>query len=546
VRGWIAAALTYAVLSALLCWPLVRALHTHLPLGELGEPTVPYFNLWTLLWNAERLRHGFTGYWDAPIFFPARDAFALSEPQGLTGLLFAPLALVAGPVGAYNLTLLALLVANGLAGRRLLIEAGVSAPLATWGGMFFIGLQFLREELGVLQLCATWPIVLGLSELTRLAHKADPWAVVRLSLCVVATGWSCIYYLLFFVLLIVIAGPFVARRSWFERPMLVAALLGMCCVALGILPLMAAEERAVASYTRSASAIHTGSSSALAYLQFPRDTPLARMIPAWARPEGRRSLYPGALLVALALVGGFRVGRRERRLLAYSSAALLVCLFLSFGTRLHLAGVTPYQLTAQRYLPGFDQLRSPYRGAVFVQLLLALWAGIGLASIVARLQPWAARLTGAGCVLLALVEVTPWHFRQARFAHEALAEPWLAWLRAQPDGAVAMVPPNPTWHVRDYVDTSLYMLQGLRHGHPIVNGYSGFFPPASDHMVLALREFPGTKSLEALRKGNVHYVVVDRKLDAVRTLTAHPDPRLEPVYENGPRIVYRLRASHAR
>ncbi|HTU60213.1 MAG TPA: hypothetical protein VMF89_17305 [Polyangiales bacterium] len=542
MRGWLVAALAYAALSALLCWPIVRALHTHLPLGELGEPTVPYFNLWTLLWNAERLRHGFAGYWDAPIFYPARDAFALSEPQGLTGLLFAPLALLAGPVGAYNLTLLALLVANGLAGRCLLIEAGTAAPLATWGGMFFIGLQFLREELAVLQLCATWPIVLGLCELTRLAQRADPWAIVRLAVWVVATGWSCIYYLLFFVLLIVLAGPFVVRRSWFERPMLIAMLFGTCCVAAGLVPLTAAEERAVASFTRSASAIHTGSSSALAYLQFPRDTPLAQLIPAWARPEGRRSLYPGMLLVGLAVVGGFGVGRRERRrLLAYSSAALLVCLFLSFGTRLQLAGISPYQLTAQRYLPGFDHLRSPYRGAVFVQLLLALWAGIGLASLAARLQPWAARLASAGCVLLALLEVTPWHFTRARFPHEVLHEPWLEWLRAQPEGAVAMVPVNPTWHVRDYVDTTLYMLQGLKHGHPIVNGYSGFFPPASDDMVLALRGFPGAASLEALRKGDVRYVVVDRKLDAVRTLTERPDPRLEPVYEHGPRIVYRVR-----
>jgi len=541
-RDWLIAALAYAALSALLCWPLVRELHTHLPLGELSEPTVPYFNLWTLLWNAQRLGHGFAGYWDAPIFYPARDAFAMSEPQGLTGLGFAPLAFLFGPVAGYNIILLALLAANGLAGRRLLREVGAGAPLATWGGMFFVGLQFLREELGVLQLCATWPIVMGLCELARLAHKADPWAVVRLGLWVVATGWSCVYYLLFFVLLIALAVPFVVQRSWAERRMLAAALLGASLVGAGVGPLIAAEQRAVAGYTRSNTAVHSGSGSALAYLQFPRDTPLARLVPGWARSEGRRSLYPGMLLVALALVGGYGVGRHERRrLLAYSCAALLMCLLLSFGTRLHLAGVTPYQLTVQRYLPGFDHLRSPYRAAVLVQLLLALWAGIGLASVAARLQPWAARSLCAMCVTIALLEVTPLRFARARFPHERLAEPWLRWLRAQPKGAVAMVPPNQTWHVRDYVDTTLYMLQGLQHAHPIVNGYSGFFPPASDRMVLALRAFPGGDSLRELRATNVRYVVVDRELAAVQMLTQNPNPALVPAYTRGPRVVYRVR-----
>jgi hypothetical protein len=144
-------------------------------------------------------------------------------------------------------------------------------------------------------------------------------------------------------------------------------------------------------------------------------------------------------------------------------------------------------------------------------------------------------------VLIALLELTPWHFARARFPHERLAEPWLAWLKAQPEGAVAMLPPNATWHVRDYVDTSLYMLQGLQHRHPIVNGYSGFFPPASDRMVIALRGFPGPASLEALREAHVRYAVVDRKLNAVRVLSERPNPSLVPVYTSGAHVVYLVR-----
>lgn len=544
-RGFWAAPLAYFALSLLLCWPLALRLFTHIPLGTLAEPTVPYFNLWTLQWNALQLQRGFAEYWNAPIFFPARDAFALSEPQGLTGLLFAPLAAAVGPLGGYNLTLLLLLTANGLAGRRLLREAGASTTLASWGGVLFVGMQFLREELGVLQLCATWPIVLSLSEIARLTRQPDPWAVIRLGLSIVATGWSCIYYLLFSVVLIALSAPFVLRRCWLERRMLSALLLGLVVVALGILPLIAAEQRAVASYTRSAQAIHSGSGSALAYLHFPRDTPLAKLVPSWTRPSDRRSLYPGALVCVLAVLGAVdHARRRERRaLLWYSGAALALALFLSFGTRLHIAGFTPYELTAQRYLPGFDRLRSPYRCAAFVQILLALWAGLGLHVIAAwqrraRPQLWAANLALAGCVLLALFEVTPWHFDRAAFPHAALVEPWIAWLAHQPPGAVAMFPPNPTGRSKDYVDTTVYMLQGLRHGHPIVNGYSGFFPPASDRMVDAMRTFPSAQSLKALRDTGVHYAVAERTLDAVRQLNERPNPGFQPVFTSGPRVVY--------
>jgi hypothetical protein len=533
------AALLYCCVSALLCAPLLPVLNTQLPLGELGEPTVPFFNLWTLQWNAERAASGFSGYWDAPIFFPARDTFALSEPQGLTGLLYAPLAALSGPVAGYNLTLLLLLAANGLAGRRLLVACGAGRSLATWGGVLFVGLQFLREELGVLQLCATWPVVLTLSEIALLTRGAEPWAVVRLGLWIGATAWSCIYYLLFLAVLVALAAPFVLRRSWLERRMLGALLLGLLIAAAAVAPLLAAEREAVAAHTRSASSIHSGSGSALSYLMFPRGSVLAQLVPSWSRAVGRRSLYPGALLVALAVLGGVRHGRREhRRLVLYSLSALSVALLLSFGTRLHIAGLTPYELTAQRYLPGFGHLRSPYRAAAFVQLLLALWAGLGLVSLAQRVQAraplWAAKLLPALCVTLALLEVTPWRFALAPFPDATLREPWIAWLAQQPKGAVAMLPVNPSGHVRDYVETTVYMLQGLRHRHPLVNGYSGFFPPAADRMVEALRDFPSERSMRALRNGHVRYAVVDRKLGT------QPPPGLEPVFSVGPRIVYRV------
>lgn len=545
LSGWLGATLAYLTLGLLLWLPLLTRLRTHIPLGELSDPTVPFFNLWTLSWNAQRLGHGFADYWNAPIFYPARDTFALSEPQGVTGLIFTPLQALAGPVAGYNLTLLALLIGNGLAGRRLLVASGASPRHATWAGLLFVALPLVREELGVLQLCAAWPSLLGFAEIALLTRRLNPWAVVRLGLWIVATAWSCIYYVLFFAWLVALAGPFVLRRGWLDRRLWIAALVALGLMGAGIRPLLAAERRAVSQHTRSASSIHMGSGSALAYLHFPKDTPLARLLPRWTRPPGRRSLYPGALVCMLALAGAYASRRRRQRWLAYSAAALLLALLLSFGTRLHLGGYTPYEHTAQRYLPGFDRLRSPYRAALFVQLLLTAWAGLGLEAIARALsrrsRPRAARLLPAACVLVALFEVTPWHFALERFPREALSEPWIAWLAQQPAGPVAMLPPNATGHAADYSETTVYMLQALRHGHPIVNGYSGFFPPASDRMVRALRTFPSARSLRALHESHIRYAVVARRLDAVRKLEQHPSSGLTLVYDRGPRLVFLVR-----
>ena len=88
--------LTAVAVTAPLAWRPGR-----LPLGTEPVATVPRFNLWTLSWTADRLTHGFAGWWDAPIFWPQRGAFAFSEPQPLTGLAFSAVRPLTGAAGGY-------------------------------------------------------------------------------------------------------------------------------------------------------------------------------------------------------------------------------------------------------------------------------------------------------------------------------------------------------------------------------------------------------------------------------------------------------------
>jgi hypothetical protein len=104
----------YVLVAAVLTWPLVAHLTDALSLGTEPTSTVPLFNLWTLEWNRAQIADLYANYWDAPLFHPTSGAFALSEPQPLTGLAYAPVAWLGGnPVLAYNLVSLAILALNG-------------------------------------------------------------------------------------------------------------------------------------------------------------------------------------------------------------------------------------------------------------------------------------------------------------------------------------------------------------------------------------------------------------------------------------------------
>jgi hypothetical protein len=104
----------------------------------------------------------------------------------------------------------------------------------------------------------------------------------------------------------------------------------------------------------------------------------------------------------------------------------------------------------------------------------------------------------------------PFGLATRRFPSEALHAPWVTWLAQHPDGgAVAMVPPALSGKVADYEPITLAMLQSLKHHHPLIDGYSGFFPYASDRLATRSLHFPSPGAVHALRHGRVRYVVVD-------------------------------------
>src|SRR5437773_2370728 len=89
----------FLALSIVATYPLIRHLGNTLP-GDLGDPL---FSAWTLGWDADRLKHGLAGVWDAPILFPDRHTLAYSEHLLGIGVFVAPVIWATGSaIAGYN------------------------------------------------------------------------------------------------------------------------------------------------------------------------------------------------------------------------------------------------------------------------------------------------------------------------------------------------------------------------------------------------------------------------------------------------------------
>jgi hypothetical protein len=201
---------------------------------------------------------------------------------------------------------------------------------------------------------------------------------------------------------------------------------------------------------------------------------------------------------------------------------LVLAFVLSFGARCAIGSLRPYEVSFERYWPGFGSARSPYRFAAFVQMFALVFAGVGFEMV--RRAFWWGRASGRsrGLLLVAaaaagFLESVPFEARLERFPVEALRAGWVEFLAQHPGGAVAMVPPALTGKVEDFQPTTIAMLQGLRHGHPLLNGYSGFFPPSADANIDALKRFPNPRSKRLLARISVRYAVVDKAWLGART-----------------------------
>jgi hypothetical protein len=222
------------------------------------------------------------------------------------------------------------------------------------------------------------------------------------------------------------------------------------------------------------------------------------------------------LLVSPTARARSRVFLRER---GYFVAVLLGAMWLSLGPIPQSLGrpveiVAPYRLLLE-HVPGFDGVRVPARFAMIVALALAALAGYG-AAWVSRARLGRAILFVAA--VIAVLEGTRLPFivngayalrdfntPEARLFRPARAPAVYREFAAQPSDAVLIELPlgPPDFDLRA-------MFYSVVHWRPLVNGYSGFYPPHYGRLITALSEIPRhvDVSIEALRSTGATHLIL--------------------------------------
>ncbi len=535
--------LFYLVGAVGITWPLGLQIGSHLPLGTESVATVPLFNLWSLLWNSNRLQQGLANYWNAPIFFPETGTFALSEPQPLTGLIFSMLLwLIRNPIAAYNLALLLFLTLNAISADWLMRKLGAGVAPAFLTGLLALALPFVGNELGVLQLTPVFPIFFTFGAMWSFANRPS-WTA---ALCI--GGWSGVafllsgYYGLFLTLFLLLGGLIFVQKSHLHGKALLQLGSGVMLAGLILLPLLPEQARLTADYSRSETTIENNSAELEEYLHLYRRTLGEAWLPWIVEDNGRQRLYPGTSLMVLAfigLIGGLRK-RSKRRWVIFAALGAILAFLFSLGLNLSFGDWQPYRLIKD-YYPGFAQLRSPFRLAVMVQIFLFGLAGFGLSIVWGK--RWGRRLIAVVLVLLVLVEVVPQPGRLYAVPEQAFEAAWIGWLADQPgEGAVLMLPMSQDSGVAAFEPIVIGMLQGLEHGRPLGNGYSGFFPSSYRSLKGGMTHFPDEETIQHLQMTGFSYLIIDQAWwdeEKEQDLSAWEDV-LELVYQDEAKVIYKI------
>ncbi len=511
-------------------YPLVRQMASALP-DNLGDPLLGTF---ILGWDADRIWHGFKGLWDAPFFFPMKDTLALSEHLLGIAIFTAPIQWITGnAVLTHNLAFLASYVLAGV-GMYVLARSLWGRPDAAWvGALAFAFATHKATHVSHLQVLMSGWMPIGLWGLHRYFEAGSRRALAVFVAGFALTALSNGYFLYFYAVPVIVVAAshlvqlIIMRRSADPSPARpwrrVMAELAIAAVSILLIlaPVAAAYLRVRHTYGfhRSIDEMVNFSARAGDYLTIP---PTLWIWSGHLR-EGaaERTLFPGLTVVLLAAVAAttwLPFGwprslesqfRRAWHVATYTLVLVLAC-DLSFGP-----GGSALYRWCLGVVPGFDGLRVPARFVVVVALALAVLASAGAAWLCAHLHRRAAALLAVVAGLALVVEGYPGAVHMASFGpyQWGLARTAYAWLAIGPPGAMLELPiVGP-----ELAPVTLgYQFATLRHGHPIVNGYSGYGSALQDFFRDSASPLDNAadiaQGLQALRTLGVRYVALHKML----------------------------------
>jgi hypothetical protein len=520
----------FTLLAIVFTWPLVRTIGTHLP-GDLGDPVM---NTWLLAWDASRMRHGLAGVWDAPNFFPYRHTLAYSDHLLGLAVFTTPLQWTSGnPVLVHNVAFIASFALSA-AGMYVLARSLTSrVDAAIVAAAIYAFTPYRISQLAHVQMLMSPWLPLSLWALHRYVATGTLRLLLVSTACFLLQALTAGYFLYFAVVPLAIVAIDGLRRRRPPRFVLHAAIAAFTLGAV-LAPIASAYYSVRRQYglKRSTAEITGLSADVRDYFSA---SPRVRVWHNVATDRNEHNLFPGTMALVLSAMA-LGAQRRERTVRIYgviAAAAFVLSLGprpAAWGHQLPFPGPYAWLL---RVTPGLDGLRVVARLDFIVILALAVMAAFGAAWLFQRVgSAWRAAVF-AVCLLACVVDGWAAPIPTARF--EAFTNPSerdaYSYLKSSPPGAALELPIALEDDGRNF----RYQYLTLAHGHPIVNGHSGYYPPlltffGSGHSPLSETDRFGDV-LDMLRRIGVRYVVLHTAEFANRatadammqTIDARPD-----------------------
>ena len=167
----------------------------------------------------------------------------------------------------------------------------------------------------------------------------------------------------------------------------------------------------------------------------------------------------------------------------------------------------PYAFLYQ-WVPGFNGLRAPGRFVVPAVLGMSVLLAYAVSELKVNVKSRPGRILAG--IALAAVLIADYSFVPVPLVPAETAEtlpPIYAEVKKLPADAVLIELPLPAWDGEEHED-ALPTYRSIFHGKRIVNGYSGYAPPAYRIVREAMERFPERRTFDLLENLEVGYLLV--------------------------------------
>ncbi len=492
---------------------IIAAIALTLPLALDLKRTLPSDHgdtlliAWIIGWDADRLRHGLRGLWDAPIFFPYRGTLAFSETM-LGVAVFVGAGLLDHRRSGARPTTSPSCSSFAIAGAGMYLlarELTGSRAAAFAAGMYYAFGPFRMSQYAHLQMVATGWIPIALFGLHRYFSTRRPRWLALFAVAWILQTLSNMYigYFIAVPIAVVIADGAVARASASGARVAAPARRGRAPRRRG-----AGAGRRRPTIARAADYHQVRDMSEVVGQQ-------RRPALVHGRQEQRRRVAlaadggrcrSGERTVARPLRGrpggarildrGHRSAARDAGHIVYGVVALAAARALARTSACGSGGRSSPRTDRTRWLlaivPGMDGMRVPARFAIVVVAALSVLLAFGVDWLLRRAPPRVQPLLADG------VRGDGRRRRLGRADHHGRLQ------RARPcrrsrrrvlaGGSRRRAPSAPADPAHAGEQLLDYQFMTLVHGHPIVNGFSGYVTPLVDVAGIGRRRRSTTSS----------------------------------------------------